>query len=609
MKKFFLMLFLISLISISIFAYTGPNVLTPFKQTSWAGGAGQYLVGDETMFLESERMFTDSGSVTLDYIEDTSFSVLSAYPPVAAGTVSIVNGIFEYNDTIFAFTGQKANISYTTNAGAIWTSYDTLPVSQSQCEVLDAEYVNGVTYASGYYGGLHTGFFAKSYDKKTWASGIVGPAGVSNAFDILHIIGDTFLLATGDFDGATANMDGAVFRSFDGCSTWTEADTISYAVITKLVKASGDTIFACGDNMLSGQPIMISIDGGDTWAPTGTVDPIYDSLLGEGEASVILTLANINNYIYAGSWAGELYRSDYTGAVWEKLDTNNAISDSTEITGIYSFDGDSVIYVTTYYPAGLLYKSYDGGYTMMQSDSISDTKVQGMAKIATHTYVIGVTTSADGGKLYIDSYFKNGYLISSAFDVDKYDVIKVSDYFDLYEIRAMVVAPRFSSCTLKIRSASDTLMSDATSWDLCPAYVLTLYNGYYQGKTLDSIASVVSGQSFIQYRFDFTRTGTEVTPVLDSIWLQKVAGVEVLKTESVNADFEIKRVSQTKYLITTSSKTGNVKLYDIAGRMVANNLIVNGKATLILDVPAGSYSIRIYDDKGLIGKKQITLIK
>jgi len=193
--------------------------------------------------------------------------------------------------------------------------------------------------------------------------------------------------------------------------------------------------------------------------------------------------------------------------------------------------------------------------------------------------------------------------------VDKYDVIKVSDYFDLYEIRAMVIAPRFSSCTLKIRSASDTLMSDAMSWDSCPTYALTLESGYYQGKTLDSIASVVSGQSFIQYRFDFTRTGTEVTPVLDSIWLQKVAGVEVLKTESVNADFEIKRVSQTKYLITTSSKTGNVKLYDIAGRMVANNLIVNGKATLILDVPAGSYSIRIYDDKGLIGKKQITLIK
>ncbi|HAV91862.1 TPA: hypothetical protein DCW38_01605, partial [candidate division WOR-3 bacterium] len=277
MKKGFLILTLLVLIGVSLSAYTGPNVLTPFKQTSWVGGDGQVLTGDSTMFFESQRILTDSGSLTLNFIEDTSFALMATYPPIPI--LGKVNGLIAEGDTVFAFGGLKANISYTLNKGANWLSYDTLPMNQSTCEVLDAEYIDGVMYAGGYFGGLAMGFIYKSSDNLTWNTTLEQPVGVSKVFDILHVGGDTFLMATGDDDVSSCNMDGAVFRSFDNCSTWTEADTLGYAVTTKLVKISNDTIFACGDNLIYGQPVFISVDGGDNWAPTGTVDPLYDSLL------------------------------------------------------------------------------------------------------------------------------------------------------------------------------------------------------------------------------------------------------------------------------------------------------------------------------------------
>ncbi|MGE3062950.1 MAG: T9SS type A sorting domain-containing protein [bacterium] len=611
MKKNLLFAAFIVLAGVSLFAYTGPNVSTPLKQASWAGGDGQVLVGDNTMYLTSERLVTDAGSLTLDYIEDTNFAVMTSYPPTAAlDGVQVINGFISNGDTIFAYGGFRANVSYTYNMGNNWTTYDTLPVNQTVCTVLDAEYIDGVTYACGYFGGLAMGYIYKSADKKTWITTGEQPVGVSKAFDILHVGGDTFLLATGDDDVTTMDFDGAVFRSFDNCSTWTEADTIGYALINDLLRISNDTIFACGDNLIAGQPIMISTDGGDNWAPTGTVDPLYDSLLtADGTPFAVLSMSQINGFIYAGSWTGELYRSNDMGANWEKLDTTNAISDTSEVLGIYSFDDNSVIYVATSFP-GILYKSTDGGFTMEYADEIPGNRIEGMTKMGPHTYAIGATTTSTGAKVYVDSYFKSGYLESSAFNVDQYDAVKVSDWFQLYKVFIGVTNPRFSSCTLKIRTASDSLMSDAVAWASCPNYIsLTNFTGITGGKTLDSIASLTAGQSYMQYRFDFGTSKYEITTKLDSIWMQKVSGVEVVKTNQSSSAFSIKKVSGVKYLVTTSSKTGSVKVFDMAGRMILNNPISNSKATLVLDIPAGKYSVRIYDDKSFIGSEQITVLK
>jgi hypothetical protein len=564
------------------------------------------------MFFESQRILTDSGSLTLNFIEDTSFALMATYPPIPI--LGKVNGLIAEGDTVFAFGGLKANISYTLNKGANWLSYDTLPMNQSTCEVLDAEYIDGVMYAGGYFGGLAMGFIYKSSDNLTWNTTLEQPVGVSKVFDILHVGGDTFLMATGDDDVSSCNMDGVIYKSYDNCSTWTELDTVGL-IVTKLVRVSNDTIFACGDNADTMnyyylQPVKISVDGGSTWEPVAQIDPIIDSLLlNEGSPTVMMSMNYIANYLYAGSWTGDVYRSGDFGNTWEKLDTLNTIPDTSEITGFYSFDEPGVIYLTSSYP-GRLYKSYDGGYTVEISDEICDTKTAGMVKLAAHTYIVGATTSDDGGKIYYDSYYKSGYLVSSAFDLDRYDSVKVSDYLNLYEIRTFRTVPNRTTFIVKIRTGSDSLMSDAMDWTACPIYTMTLLGDYYQGKPLDSIASVVPGQSYFQYRFDFTRTAiAEATPILDSIWMQKFTGVEVLRNESASSAFEIKKVSQFKYLVTTEAKTGSVKLFDLAGRVVSSTPITNGKTTLILNVPAGRYSIRVYDEKGFIGKEQITVIK
>jgi len=77
MFKKVLILSLLFLLSVSLFSYTGPNVKYPFKQTSWAGGDGQAVFNDDTKFLTSERIHFLTSPLTLGFIEDTNFSVVS----------------------------------------------------------------------------------------------------------------------------------------------------------------------------------------------------------------------------------------------------------------------------------------------------------------------------------------------------------------------------------------------------------------------------------------------------------------------------------------------------------------------------------------------------
>lgn len=612
MKKSFLFLMILAVFSCAVNAQD-PTIIVPFKQTDWSGGDGQVLYGDPIKFYQSTNINYNLGNIILDAPEDTAFSIITSYPPSTA-TVTKVNGFRKSGDTVFVYSGKEANVAYSITYGATWNQYDTLPMNQIESEILDLEYIDGVTYACGYYGGFMVGYIFKSLDKKTWQTNLEQPVGVSKVFDLLQVKGDTFLMATGD--DVAPDMDGVVYRSFDGCSTWSEVDTIGQA-ITKLVKASDDTIFACGDNADTLywtylQCVRISTDGGDTWAPSGIIDPVIDSLLLEGEFTVMISMEYINNYLYVGSWVGDLYRSGDYGATWEKLDTLNAILDTSEVTGIFLGEGDSVLFITTSSP-GALYKSYDGGLTLEIADIICDKRASGFVKLGPNTIGVGSETweTGDNGRICYASFYRNANLISSAVDIDENDSVNVSDFYNLYKMKAKITNPKFTSYKMKIRSASDSLMSDAMDWLSCPYYTMTASAGIFSGKALSEVTSITAGQKYLQYMIELTSSGLEATPVVDSIWIEKFTstGISSPGTVSISNRVNVEKLSQVKYLVTSDLTVGEVRVYDLAGRMITKNTISNGKATLILDVPDGKYSIKVYANDKLMGGKQITVLR
>ncbi len=602
MYKKFIFVFLVLSFLLS-FAYVGPNVKYPFKQISWVGGSGQDIFTDETKFLSSERIHFSLNPITLDYIEDTNFTLVSTYPSAAAGNVGTSNGLLNLNDTIFALGGLTANLSYSINKGQTWLTFDTLPVNQNNSELLTFQKVNDTIYVGGYWGAVNFAFIFKSSDMKTWEN-VTQPDGAARVYTILYIGGDTFLVAAGDPDQSSADHDGQIFRTTDRFQTYDKVDTLGYAAITNIIKYNGDTLIASGDNILYGEPILISKDNGVTWAASGSVDSAFTS---SGNPFALLSLTKIGNYIFTGSYGifgGGIYRSGDVGNTWEMMDTLKTIPDTCDITGFYSFDGGSTIYVTSGLP-GVLYKTTDGGYTFTFCDSLTDSSVKGMVKLGEHTYGVGATSSSLGGKIYYDSYSKNGYLVSSAINIDKYDTIPVSDYFDLYNVFITFNKPQFTTFTLKMRSDSDSTMVNAPDWSSCPS--VTTYNN--SSKNLTDITSITNkaGHHYIQYRIDFTTTRMELTPSVDSIWIEKVSGIENLNLfskENISITF-----AKNKVIIDTKDQSV-VKIFDIAGRNLINRKLVEGKNIIKTNIlPSGKYILKVFNNSKEIYSKSFNIIK
>ncbi len=606
MFKKVLILSLLFLLSVSLFSYTGPNVKYPFKQTSWAGGDGQAVFNDDTKFLTSERIHFLTSPLTLGFIEDTNFSVVSTYPPSAAGTVGIINDLVNINDTIYALGGLKANLSYSTSMGQTWTSFDTLPVNQSNCELLTMEKVQDTIYAAGYWGAINFGFIYKSSDMKSWLTTLTQPSpDAARVYDIFHLGGDTFLLAAGDPDPNSADSDGQLFWTYDRFQTYSRIDTIGYLLVTKILRYNQDTLVLSCDNLLYGEPVLFSFDNGASWAPVGAVDTYFTN---NGEPFAIMSLEKIGNSLFAGSYGafgGGLYRSDDLGSTWITLDTTGVIPDTSDITGIYSFDNGSTIYVTATFP-GSLYKSVDGGFTFTICDNtLTDIASVGLVKLGEHTYGVGTTSSTAGGKVYYDSYYKNGYLISSAINVDKYDAVLVSDYFDLYNLFITFNKPSFTTFTLKIRSWNDSTMVGAPDWSTCPS--VTSYNDY--SKNLTNISSVVNnaGHHYIQYRIDFTTSRMELTPTVDSIWIEKVSGIDEVSKNS--KDISVRFLSNTKISVLAKEKD-NMKIFDLSGRNIFSKKLSGKEDTFdISTLSSGKYIIKIYRNGRESFTKDFTIIK
>ncbi len=547
-----------------------------WMQSDWTGGKGQNVMIDSTMYMDALGI-APTAPMNLDFLNDTNWAMLTTYP--AVGT-SILNKIFANGDTTFVGSGFPGKVSYSTNLGSSWFDVDTFPLPQSTIEVFDINIIGGTLYACGYYGGVNKGFVFRSFDQQTWDTSAIQPSNiVDRVYGLTQMTGNEFIAVAGNPDLAYTNMDGIILKSYDACSTWTKFDTVGFAACPVIVKINDSTAIVGRDAYLDGAVMSMTYDKGENWV---ALNNTY-----AWEIVTALTYNDVTGFLFMGDWAGQLAMKHIADTTWTLLDTADIIPDSSMINGINIVD--TVMYITTVLP-GVIYKSYDYGFTIQVAQNITDNSIGSMCQIAEHTYALAGSDSGQGGRLYITSYYKSGHLESSVFPLDGfYDPISADTAFttptSLYYWGA---APRFTSLLLKVRTGDQEDMSDADDWS-----TIGSIGAMGSEINLSTVPSVNIDHKYMQYYVTFTTSKNELTPNIDSILVEGTyLGINDILEESKGILFN--RINASMFNITNPSLSDiSISMYDISGRMVYSGILKPGVNSINTGVAQGKYIVKL----------------
>ena len=84
--------------------------------------------------------------------------------------------------------------------------------------------------------------------------------------------------------------------------------------------------------------------------------------------------------------------------------------------------------------------------------------------------------------------------------------------------------------------------------------------------------------------------------------------------EQIKCGTKLKLVTSNKYINNNKNKliinnfTGNIKIFDILGNIILQKDYYNTNSEETLNINNGIYFIMIYDDKGIVETKKITII-
>lgn len=552
------------------------------EQDDWSGGSGQLGMSDWSQFYSFSGIDYSAAPLTLAYPDVANWYRLGTFPPATAAVE--ISKLVRRGDSLYAATVEPAVLAYTLNNGDSWVKLDTIPVDQGTCAIHDFEFKDGVIYAGGFSGGMNTGFVCRSLDGQTWDISYDQPLGADRVYDLVNISGTTWLAACGN-PGATMDMDGSVFKSTDNCSTWVKADTLGYALITKLLPIGGDTIIAAGDAFIYATPLFMTTDAGDNWAPMA--NPL-------DTVEVLTTGIYDNGVLYVGDWSGNCFSSNDLGTSWTLLDTTELIADTSMITGFY-VDG-SYLYIMTGYP-GSIYRSADGGMTLELVQELADVNAVSMEWMDDHTLAVGTADAADGARIYYTSYYRTAELVSSVIDMADCDSM-----YSLFELRATLNAPRYTTCTLKVRTDSNADMSTATDW----ASISNVSSP--SAVDLGSIPSVTDGEQYLQYRIAMTTSKMEVTPTFTSFALYR--NTDGIESRTVSDELEISKITGNIFrAVYSGTGLADLNIYDISGRNVFTGTVKQGENLFNTNLSSGRYTVRIVRDNDLLCNEGLLIIK
>ena len=536
-------------------------------QTDWEDGAGQTVYSDTTMFQAGnlEYLF-HPGQLWLHSPNDSIWmKPIKRFEPGS----NLATDIILANDTIFAATAFNGYVHYSSNCVA-WNSMDTLPTAYSYGNLITA-----ITYgkdSSIYIGGIEDFssssikmFIWRSNDHKTWVSPdsldtthTLPAININNVHSIYSLISaddSTLLAGTDNISG----YYGFVFRSFNRGVTW---DTLGvYGIyITKFIQGTGDTIW-----MLTGDAgvvnpsgsIWYTTDKGTNWTTQGSVsDTLFFSAAKKDTMWIGGTGMN-----------GGIYLSYDNGVTWAESPGDSVIPDTAIVIDI-SVARDGSIYASTYND-GKIYKSTDDGLswtpiydiTVESSNSSITRIIQTKEGHLLASFGSNLGSGSDSAGVLLSSYASDGDIISSVF----HSPFDTTSYGVLHYKKG---GPGFVQ--VKIRTGSDSLMTDATDWDSCDIA--------QDGDSLLSLNSV-SKQNYIQYRVSLHSSSSMLSPYFDSIAIEynNDAGMrETIKQIKILPLFNIinNPVRNRINLLFSITKDRDVEIsiYNIAGERIGTLL-------------------------------------
>ncbi len=190
----------------------------------------------------------------------------------------------------------------------------------------------------------------------------------SNIFSILPVMtGPVGAVATDPHDPSTVHLGGSqgLFRSTDSGQTWALlGQELRYPHVLLVDPFDGRRLYAARRDIASFLPlpgVYVSSDGGGTWSR-------YSAGLADERIFALAVDPHHRGVLYAGSWAGRVYRSTDGGMTWARPAEEPVRTSSRDAAGtvgqLVINPTDDALYALTGYVG--TFRSDDGGMSWQQ---------------------------------------------------------------------------------------------------------------------------------------------------------------------------------------------------------------------------------------------------
>jgi photosystem II stability/assembly factor-like uncharacterized protein len=293
------------------------------------------------------------------------------------GNTSAINAIHFVNQLTGWYTGNSSEIRRTTDGGATWVQQSS-GVGSGNNDIWFKDVNNGFvignngilrkstnggvawqTIASGVTVALRRIFFVNNNlgfvacgngqilrttdGGNSWNVITTGAGGINDIF---------FADATTGYFSSSNNL----YKSVDGGLTWTPISTGAINPIIRIFFLDANTGYLTVD----GQGVFKTINGGNTWNNTSTLNGIYDTF-----RAIYFTDTNTG---YIGGDLGKINKTTDGGASWKNMRTGLG----TELFSVFATDRDTA-YTGGF--EGKIFKTENGGVTYFQQTNAFYTAI------------------------------------------------------------------------------------------------------------------------------------------------------------------------------------------------------------------------------------------
>jgi hypothetical protein len=306
------------------------------------------------------------------------------------------------------------------------------------------------------------------------------------------------------------NNQALVYRSSDCGTTWSpdgfdqpKMNGLTPAAIYVLEFTEDSVLYAAAYYTNYGARIFRLLPSSYSWElcanlPDTTRRPFaFD--VGKDTAGVCGAL-----YVGVGGVSVNVFRSTDQGNSWQSF----GLPLSAKYMNGITVDKDGSVYAACQTRRGLneqvrVFRSLDMGATWDSSKALgsdSTNKPSSFHQTGKGFLLVGTETN---GEIFKSAYVDSGYLASSVYDLGTGN--GSSEFGVIWWVESL----NGQYLRIKVRTDLDSLMGNAVPWHLCPECV--------NGQDLSSLASVIDGHRYIQYRAEFETDSIDLSPILRQI--------------------------------------------------------------------------------------------